>query len=62
MSNYTSTICLKSLGKKHDCRIKKQTIFILTKGRYNDLGNSSWGKIDYLTQLGYRIQKVSSFI
>lgn len=57
---------LRSLGHKHDCRIKNKTIMVLNgKGRKrlkHDLGNSSWGKIDYLTHYcGYRLYLVSDF-
>lgn len=67
---------LKSLRFKNDCKCIESTIYILTdkvwskdKGSYItnplkkfDLGNSSWGKIDYLTKYcGYTMVKVAEF-
>ena len=58
---------LRSLGKKHDCKVDEKTsaISVLSKDsvlRKNDLGNGSWGKIDYLIHhLGYKLLKVSKF-
>lgn len=49
--NYQIDEVLRSLSKKNDCRIMTdRTVRILTgNGRKNDLGNGSWGKIDFLT-------------
>ncbi len=64
-----------SLSKKHDLRIYGNTIKILSNtietktgqticnpGKYFDLGNKSWGKIDYLIKKhGYHINHVDKF-
>lgn len=60
---------LNSLRKKHDCRIIEKTIFLLNGCSKNpqfkksdDLGNGSWGKIDYLTKVhNYRTTYTSEF-
>ena len=42
---------LRILSKKKDIRIVRETIYILkpsSKERRGDLGNGSWGKIDFL--------------
>lgn len=56
---------LFSLSKKNDVRIKGNTIITLndkSKIKHNDLGNSSWGKIDYLKkQLKYKHVILSDF-
>ena len=60
---------LISLRKKHDCRIVDKTIFVLNgysiKPQFkksDDLGNGSWGKIDYLKKVHkYRIVYTSEF-
>jgi hypothetical protein len=44
---------LRDLRKKKDCKVSGNHIFILSgkgknKPRTNDLGNGSWGKIDFL--------------
>ena len=65
---------LRTLSIKNDCKIKGLTIEILTNKIYskngitdnpkkkNDLGNGSWGKIDFLTNYcGFSISKVSDF-
>ena len=66
---------LDSLSKKRDIRIEGYLIKILKDKVYNkrtdsvernpakrfDLGNGSWGKIDYLTGQGFRTIYVSHF-
>ena len=60
---------LSSLKKKNDCRIIEKSIFMLTGTspkpqfkKQNDLGNGSWGKIDYLTRVHkYRIVYTSEY-
>ena len=58
---------LRSLGKKQDCRINGTDILVLNgKGKkrqkQHDLGNGSWGKIDYLVNYcGYRQYFVAEF-
>jgi hypothetical protein len=52
---------LEALKKKKDCKIDSQEKIISvlqnkTHGKTNDLGNKSWGKIDYLTKYcGYTL-------
>ena len=64
----TTEKALKTLSGKHDCRVKGRKIFILTGRdkhypRKNDLGNVSWGAIDYLSKHlnGYSVIYVDSF-
>lgn len=62
---------LQSLRLKHDCRVDSanKTIKVLNgkskKPQFNltnDLGNGSWGKIDYLQNVqGYRLMFVAEF-
>ena len=57
---------LRSLGKKQDCRINGTDILVLTgngkRKKQHDLGNKSWGKIDYLVNhCGYKQYFVSDF-
>jgi hypothetical protein len=41
---------IRSLNNKHDCRIMGNRIEVLTgRNATNDLGNGSWGRIDFLT-------------
>jgi hypothetical protein len=66
---------LRSLSKKHDCRIQGREIKILTDKVFNkktqkeednpfkrfDLGNGSWGKIDFLVNYcGYHVVRVKN--
>ncbi|MGJ7024991.1 hypothetical protein [Petrimonas sulfuriphila] len=50
--NYSIDEVLRTLGKKNDCSITtNKEIFVLNgKDRKNDLGNGSWGKIDFLVK------------
>ena len=54
--NYKIDEVLRSLAKKNDCRIDPPIITIMTGGSSkNDLGNGSWGKIDFLVNhCGFR--------
>lgn len=58
---------LRSLSKKHDVRINGTDILVLNgkskkKPKQHDLGNGSWGKIDYLVNYcGYRQYFVAEF-
>lgn len=54
---------IRSLSSKNDIRISKKIIEILIgPKRKGDLGNKSWGKIDFLTNYcGYSIVKVKTF-
>lgn len=67
MKKHTEDNVLQSLARKRDLRINGTEIQILTgkKGgdnKYHDLGNGSWGKIDYLLKYkGYRKALVNKF-
>ena len=56
---------LRSLHKKNDVSIDGTVIYILTDTNPHkkfDLGNGSWGKISYLTNVhNYSIIKVGTF-
>ena len=60
---------LRALAKKHDCRIVGNVIQVLNgksiEAKYqlsNDLGNGSWGKIDFLVNhCGFRQMYVVIF-
>lgn len=57
---------LYRLRKKHDVRItQNKEILVLSqfaKNKLNDLGNGSWGKIDFLVNYcGYRQYFVKDF-
>ena len=58
---------LRSLSKKNDVRIDERlkTIEVLhpdAKNAKQDLGNGSWGKIDYLNKMHhYRVYQVKAF-
>lgn len=64
-SKYNEADVLKSLSKKRDVRIERRNIFVLSKRAKNkahDLGNGSWGKIDYLTKnKGFFLYYVTKF-
>jgi hypothetical protein len=62
--NLEEMSCLYSLRNKHDIRIHsdKRIIWVLRgPASTMDLGNKSWGKIDYLASLGYRVEQVDEF-
>lgn len=58
---------LRSLSKKHDVKVDERTstIYVLSKDspiRKDDLGNGSWGKIDFLMHYqGFELLHVSKF-
>lgn len=57
---------MKALSKKQDIRFTSDSEILLlhykSDKRQNDLGNGSWGKIDYLVNhCGFRLVTVSSF-
>jgi len=72
---YTTDEVIRALSKKKDVRIKGDTIamlsdFITDKAgntirnphKINDIGNKSWGKIDYLVNhCHYSLVRVASF-
>ena len=63
--NYTIDEVLRALNKKNDCLISEtdKIVFILTgKSKKNDLGNKSWGKIDFLVNCcGFGLNRVEEF-
>jgi hypothetical protein len=67
-SKYQLSEVLRSLNKKHDCFINGNEVLILNgkSKRYpkkHDLGNGSWGKIDFLVNhCGYRKYFVPKFL
>lgn len=66
---YTPDEVIKALSRKHDCRVDptRKTVMTLNgkdpkHSKSNDLGNGSWGKIDYLVNHnGFIHYSVSSF-
>lgn len=64
---YSEDGVLKSLRKKNDVKVNptSKTIEVLkndAKNKHNDLGNGSWGKIDFLTKnCGYKQFYVTAF-
>lgn len=53
MKNYDEATCVKELNKKVSCEVVGSVINVLIGA--TDLGNSSWGKIDFLIRYcGYR--------
>ena len=58
---------LRSLSKKHDVKVDERTstISVLSKDspiRKDDLGNGSWGKIDFLVNhQGFKLLHVTKF-
>ena len=73
--NYRIDEVLRGLGRKNDVRIDGFRVLVLTDKvldkngtsipnpeKMNDLGNKSWGKIDFLTHYcNYNVVKVNSF-
>ena len=51
---HNETDALRQLDRKRDCYIKGKIIQVLSRTgiqkRSNDLGNKSWGRIDYLVK------------
>ena len=64
---HTEDEVLKSLRKKNDVRVNGNLVLILNGKnkkfpKHNDLGNGSWGKIDFLVNhCGYHTMNVSEF-
>ena len=56
---------LKALKRKSDVKIEGKFVLVLNGNKQHkshDLGNGSWGKIDFLTaHCGYRKSMVSEF-
>lgn len=57
MSKYNEQSALKALSIKKDLRIEKREIKVLSRKtkqpKEDDLGNGSWGAIDYLCNHEY---------
>lgn len=53
MKNYDEATCIRELNKKTSCEIVGSVINVLIGA--TDLGNGSWGKVDFLRRYcGYR--------
>ena len=56
---------IQSLRKKLDCKLEGNTILVLSnqaKMKRHDLGNGSWGKINYLEKIhGYTVVITAKF-
>lgn len=53
MKNYDEATCVRELNKKTSCEVVNSVINVLVGA--TDLGNGSWGKIDFLRRYcGYR--------
>ena len=53
MKNYDEATCVRELNKKASCEVVNSVINVLIGA--TDLGNGSWGKIDFLRRYcGYR--------
>lgn len=65
MNKHTENDVLKSLNKKHDVRVNPNTKeVILNRGlnKKNDLGNKSYGKIDFLKKIHkYKVFTTTKF-
>lgn len=62
--NYSIDEVIQSLNRKHDCRVHKSAkrIEILIGSQVtNDLGNGSWGKLDFLQKQDFVIVNVNKF-
>jgi hypothetical protein len=65
----SATLVFKSLEKKKDLKIVHKVdapsrILILTGAgtpKSNDLGNGSWGKIDFLRRIGVPVEYIDEF-
>jgi endo-1,4-beta-mannosidase len=66
--HYKEDEVLRSLSKKHDVKIDGYTIYVLNgkskrQPMSHDLGNGSWGKIDYLVNYcGYSQYYINEFL
>ena len=53
MKNYDEATCVKELNKKASCEVVGSVINVLIGA--TDLGNGSWGKVDFLRRYcGYK--------
>lgn len=63
--NYSVDEVLRDLSRKHDVKVFGNTIQVLNQyatNKINDLGNKSWGKIDFLKNFnGFRLLFVEKF-
>jgi len=62
---YTVETATRSLSKKKDVKVSGNTVQVIKSDspRYTgDLGNGSWGRIDYLVNhMGYTLIKTGDF-
>ncbi|GET20473.1 hypothetical protein [Prolixibacter denitrificans] len=63
---HTPFTALASLKRKRDCQILPGGVIAVispkSPHRAGDLGNGSWGRIDYLVKVaGFRLQRVWKF-
>lgn len=61
---HTVDSAISSLSRKRDCKIdlmNNEIAVLLPKAenRSNDMGNSSWGKVDFLLKKGFRLIRLS---
>ena len=53
---------IRSLGRKKEVRVNPYAKTVEVLSKQTELGNGSWGKIDFLTNhCGYRLLTVSKF-
>lgn len=63
-SKHTIESAIRSLSKKNDVKITVSGIEVLknsSKDKKHDLGNGSWGRIDFLRKQGIKAYFVDSF-
>lgn len=63
-NTHTIASAIQSLSKKNDCRITASEVMVLKNSspiKKHDLGNGSWGRIDFLRKMGLKIRFVESF-
>lgn len=54
--NHSEEEVLRSLNKKNSVNINRSSKVVTVSTNQGDLGNGSWGKIDFLTKVcGYRL-------
>ena len=77
MKKHNEYDCIKQLDRKRDCKIASSGVIVILQNhifipkegktirnpnKHFDLGNKSWGKIDYLiNHCGYSMMRVDRF-
>lgn len=51
MKNYDEASVIRTLNKKNGCKVDSINKIITVDRTADDLGNGSWGKIDYLVRV-----------